>query len=211
MLRAMTTLEPCPICGSQSFSEFSGRPAALCDGCHALERQRALVREVGWMLTDGAGHRCLEAGPLSARVFGGFLREQGWHYVSIDRWRTGNPADPRAVGFIDYEADLADLSPFAADSFDLVILQHVIEEIERYEDALAEIARVIAPGGHALMEVPFSRRLESTRRAAPNRFGNVWEFGRDLPDRVAQHFGRVSVLPMQEGAYAGNLLVASVL
>jgi SAM-dependent methyltransferase len=200
----------CPICGSTAFTAFSSRPDARCLGCDALERQRALARVLEERADEVRGRSCLEAGPLSPRVFGGYLRERGWDYVAIDRWRTGNPRDPRSVGFIDHEADLADLSRFGDASFSLFLTQHVIEEIPRYERALAEIARVLGPGGIALMEIPFKRALDRTRPAQENRFGNVWEFGRDLPDRVAEHFASVEAVPLREGSYAGELLVAHV-
>ena len=51
-------------------------------------------RELAPNLLEGGG-RCLEAGPANPRIFGGFLRERGWEYASVDRWRTGNPHDPR--------------------------------------------------------------------------------------------------------------------
>jgi hypothetical protein len=159
------------------------------------------------LLQDGAGRRALEAGPASPRVFGDFLRERGWRYQSIDQSRRGNPNDPRAVGFIDHEANLCDLSLFADDSIHLVIVQHVIEEIIDFELALGELARVLALAGTALLEIPFDPGLENSERHPPNRYGNVWRFGADLPLRVGKHFADVEVVELQEVQYFGRLLV----
>jgi SAM-dependent methyltransferase len=202
-----TTAHACPICGSDRLVEFAGRSNARCEECDALERHRALARQMSALLQDGAGRGALEAGPASPRVFGDFLRERGWRYQSIDQSRHGNPNDPRAVGFIDHEADLCDLSPFAENSMHLVIVQHVIEEIVNYEAALAELARVLAPEGTALLEIPFNPALESSERHPPNHYGNVWRFGADLPSRVGAHFAEVSVVELKEAGYAGPVLV----
>src|SRR5271167_746408 len=114
--RAIAAAGACPICGSQRRAEFAGRPDARCRGCDALERHRALASQMSTLLRDGAGREALEVGPVSPHVFGGFLRERGWRYWSIDQSRRGNPNDPRAVDFIDDEADLCDLSLLSRDS-----------------------------------------------------------------------------------------------
>jgi SAM-dependent methyltransferase len=197
----------CPICGSLSLVEFSGRSHARCEECDALERHRALARTMYALLQDGDGRAALEAGPASPRVFGGFLRERGWRYTSIDQSRRGNPNDPRAVGFIDHETDLCDLSLLEDDSIELVIVQHVIEEIADYPKALSELARVLAPAGTALLEIPFDPKLARSERHPPNHFGNVWRFGADLPASVQEHFPDVDVVGLQEAGYFGRLLV----
>lgn len=202
-----TATAACPICDSIDLVEFAGRAQARCEECDALERHRALARQMADLLRDGAQRAALEVGPASPRVFGGFLRERGWLYTCVDQSRSGNPSDPRAVGFIDHETDLCDLSMFAEDSVQLVIVQHVIEEIPDYELAVAEIARVLAPGGSALLEIPFDPRLERSERQPPNHFGNVWRFGADLPDRLRAHFSEVEIVALQEAAYFGRLLV----
>lgn len=201
----MMAAAPCPICGSTERREAMGRAAALCPGCGSLERHRALARACAELL--GRGGRCLEAGPASPRVFGGFLAARGWDYTSVDRWRTGNPHDPRAVPFVDHEVDLRDLSLFADGEFDLFVAQHVIEEIEDYERALDEIARVLRRGGTALLEIPFDPSRPDSRRQPPDHFGNVWAFGADLLGELEARFGTVEQVRLREGAYRGTLLV----
>lgn len=150
--------------------------------------------------------KVLEAGPLNRWVYGRFLTEAGWRYTSLDRWRRGNPRDPREVGFVDHEADLADLRRFKARSFHLFITQHVIEEIVDYEAALAEIARVLRAGGVALLEIPYDPDAPSSEPCDPDRFGNVWHFGADLVARVREHFASVEVVPLAQDGYGGRLL-----
>jgi SAM-dependent methyltransferase len=204
---AHSTVAPCPICESTELLEFSGRPAARCARCGALERHRKLARSQAALLARGAGRQALEIGPLSPWVFGRHLRERGWRYTGADRWRRGNPADPRDTGFIDLETDLCDLSAFADRSVHLVLVQHVIEEIPEYRTAFAEIARVLADDGVALLEIPFDPALPGSERQPPDGFGNVWRFGADLPDRARRHFAEVDVLSYLEGRHRGQLFI----
>ncbi len=59
-------------------------------------------------------------------MFGDYLRERGWRYLSVDGSRRGNPSDPREVEFIDLEEDLRELTSIEDRSVQLVLLQHVI-------------------------------------------------------------------------------------
>jgi len=203
----MSSRPACPICGSGELVAFAGRAEARCAVCDALERHRELAREMRELLREGDGRQALEAGPASPRVFGEFLRERGWRYLSIDQSRSGHPSDSRDVGFIDREADLCDLSFLAHGTIELVIAQHVIEEIPAFETALAEIARVLSPRGTALLEIPYDPRLKRSERHSPGRYGNVWRFGADLPSVVRRHFAHAEPVLLQEGSYKGRLLV----
>ncbi len=51
------------------------------------------------------------------------------------------------------QADIRYL-PFASDSFDFLYTMGTIEHIDEYPDAVAEIARVLRPGGKAIIGVP---------------------------------------------------------
>lgn len=197
----------CPICGSGRFIEHVGRPAARCDGCDSLERHRALARLNADRLAHGRGRSAVEIGPLNRRVFGEHLRKRGWNYIGVDGSRTGNPHDPRSVDFVDYETDARELAPIADRTAGLVIVQHVLEEIDEYDRALQAIARVLAPDGTALLEIPFDPKRPGSAHHPPDRFGNVWSFGRDLLDAVQRHFKTVEVVEYAEGVAHGRFLV----
>ena len=84
--------------------------------------------------------------------------------------------------------------PFEDASFDLVIANHVLEHVEDDQRALAEIARVLKPAGHAILQTPYSPMLERTwqddgivdESARLQAFGqedHVRLYGRDIVDR----------------------------
>jgi SAM-dependent methyltransferase len=200
-------LAPCPFCGSVERVEYAGRPLARCPQCDAMERHRKLVRSQAHLLDRGAGRHALEVGPLNPRVFGEYLRTRGWRYTSVDQSRRGNPVDPRDTSFVDLEVDLCDLAPFAEGSVQLVIAQHVIEEIVEYRAALAEIARVLRGGGIALLEIPFDPTRRESESQPPAAYGNVWRFGSELPDVMRKYFDEVDVLTYREGRHGGQLCV----
>lgn len=94
----------------------------------------------GWLLDIGAGEGWLRASLAP-----------GWHYVAFDHpevGRTWYGARPDVCG------DAAAL-PFGDASFDAVALLEVVEHLERFDLALAEVDRVLRPGGVLLYSVPF--------------------------------------------------------
>lgn len=46
--------------------------------------------------------------------------------------------------------------------FDLVVANHVLEHVAADRAAVSEVARVLAPGGHAVLQTPYSSVLRAT-------------------------------------------------
>lgn len=95
-------------------------------------------------------------------------------------------------------------------SFDMVIANHVLEHVDDDRRAVAEVARVLRPGGFAVLQVPYSPRLTATfsdpgidddraRRQCYGQEDHVRLFARDvfarfagagdLQERIATHDG----------------------
>ena len=170
-----------------------------------MERHRTLATRFAHQLADGCRRSALDVAPYSKLIFGDYLAGLGWEVTRIDKWRRGNPRDPRNVSFVDAEVDLTDMGRFDDGCFGLIIVQHVIEEIEDYERAFAEIARVLTTQGVALLEIPWRPTRARSERQAPDRFGNVWTFGSDLPDTLRGRFASVEPVELREGSYAGTV------
>lgn len=61
----------------------------------------------------------------------------------------------------DVKADICAL-PFEDNSYDFLICNHVLEHIPDDAQAMRELYRVLAPGGTAIMQVPYDRNREET-------------------------------------------------
>jgi SAM-dependent methyltransferase len=196
----------CPCCGGtfRAFRPRDDRPEARCPRCNSYERHRVL-----WMwLRDRGG---LDAGPLDMlhaapepvlerrlRALGGVRYTAGSLFPSGDQVRI----------------DLTEI-PFPAESFDIVVCNHVFDEIPDDRHALAEIHRVLRPGGRLVTQTPVDKRREHTYEDAslpPARRREVFQtaddvriYGLDFRDRLAEPGFDVELID-----YAGELDRATV-
>jgi SAM-dependent methyltransferase len=175
----------CPCCGGRfrRFRSWSGRPDAGCPACGCLERHRALwlwiTRETS-ILSDDL--RVLHIAPEP--VFEERLRRRP------NLSYTGGDLRPRGD---QVRVDLTDI-PFGEASFDLVICNHVLEEVPDDGRAIREMYRVLAPGGRLVTQTPVDRDRAVTDEdpSLPpaerrSRFGadvNVRTYGLDFPSRL---------------------------
>ncbi|MHB8528490.1 MAG: class I SAM-dependent methyltransferase [Caulobacteraceae bacterium] len=85
--------------------------------------------------------------------------------------------------------------PFEDDSFDFVFANHVLEHVGDDRRAVGEIRRVLRVGGRAILQTPFSRKLDRTwedggidtdsaRLQAYGQEDHVRLFGRDIFERI---------------------------
>ena len=177
----------CPCCGGQfrAFRRRRGRPGAACPRCEALERHRLqwlYLRERSGLFEDPLDVLHIAPEPV--------LETRLRALPNLKRYVAGD-LYPKAG---QVRADLTDLD-FPADTFDLVLCNHVFEEIPDDRTAISEITRVLRPGGRLVTQTPFDPGRERTlegdvssafaRRRAYGAAVNVRLYGRDLADRLA--------------------------
>jgi SAM-dependent methyltransferase len=181
----------CPACGagSESFTPGpNGRPDAACPQCGSLERHRFLALLLENLAPYvGSARAVLEVAP--SRVTTQMLaRLRPPLHVRMD-FDPG--ADARVV---DVQASITDM-PFADGVFDVVLCYHVLEHVPDDRAGMRELARVLSPGGIALVQVPWRPgTLTDEDPSAPveqriARFGqadHVRYYGRDFDDRLAE-------------------------
>lgn len=117
--------------------------------------------------------------------------------------------DKRVVSFDQFPhdgvtpGDIADL-PYVDDTFDLILSQAVLEHVRDPERCMAEMVRVLKPGGHLYIELPFIQPFH----AAPDHFRNYTLPGlrllcRDLIEVDSSAWGGLSLSVEWIGRGAG--------
>jgi len=152
------------------------RANAQCPGCGSLERHRAL-----WLYLRDSTDLLARSIRVLAVAPDEFLerhaRRTPWDYLSIDigRGRAARQMDLTALELPDSDRDL-------------VIAYHVLEHIVDDHAAMSEIARVLRPGGMAILTVPIEGDMTDERfRDAP---ADVRAKAYGQPDHV-RLYGRV--------------------
>jgi SAM-dependent methyltransferase len=172
----------CPCCGGR-FRRMSRRRISgfggLCPRCRSHPRHRAIAL----LLARGElrGRRLLHFAPepLFDLVF---ARLPGIERVTADLHA---PADLRL--------DVTDMD-LPDGSFDLILCSHVLEHVTEDRMAMAELRRVLAPGGRCLVLTPYrpdrptyedpSITTPLERMVAFGQQDHVRIYGNDLPDRL---------------------------
>jgi SAM-dependent methyltransferase len=177
----------CPCCARRSRRWVSfGYPNRLCPRCSSSERSRLLMlylRNETPFFSDG---ECLTVAHFAAEysLMRQFSRLSNLDYIAAD-------LDPPFGGI---EMDIRAL-PLAAQSVDIAICSHVLEHVPEDGTAMAELRRVLRPGGLALVMVPRDPRRATTyedhsittpegRLVAFGQDDHVRVYGLDFEDRL---------------------------
>lgn len=147
----------CNICG-YSFFEFEAyrsRVNAVCPVCGSIERQRHLFFHLLSLFPFLKGKKMLHFAPEV--VIKEVLQGSGVEYYDADL-KPGR-ATP--------QVDITNIS-FPDNYFDFILAVHVLEHIEADRSAMADMFRVLKPGGLAVLAVPLtSRALEEPGIKSP--------------------------------------------
>jgi SAM-dependent methyltransferase len=134
----------------------SPRHVAVSSRLHA----DLVAAEYDTWLPRVARGRLLDLGCGTAPLYGSY-REQARTVIAVD-W----PSSLHEGRHVDVWADLGHPLPFRTGSVDTVISSDVLEHLPTPDQAMAEIARVLSPGGHLVLNSPFLYRVHE----APHDF-----------------------------------------
>ncbi len=160
---------------------------SICPYCRSLPRHRAEARLIaGWLDAGTTPQRVLAFAPEKAVL--AYLHKLGLRPVTADL----------IADNVDIHVDIED-TKLPKNSFDLIICNHVLEHVHNCGKALAELHRILAPGGVLLCTVPMDYNREHTledasARSAAQRlktFGqadHVRLFGKDIIPLLASVF-----------------------
>ena len=176
------TPRTCPICGYRGmFSPVKHKPEIWCPGCDSRPRHRLLKL---WMDREMAL-------PQGAHVI--HFAAEPWVRTELEArgaaYQTADINDKFELRLDITAIDLPDAS------IDMIVANHVLEHVDDAR-AFAEMHRVLAPGGQAVITVPmiegFDNTYENPAHDTPEarllHYGDAdhlrW-YGRDLRDRMA--------------------------
>jgi ubiquinone/menaquinone biosynthesis C-methylase UbiE len=114
-------------------------------------KYRALVRQTG----DTNGRDCLDLGSDNG-VISYLLRARGGRWTSADLSEKAVASIRSLVGSNVYRIDGARM-PFADASFDLVVIIDLLEHVRDDDTCVAEIARILRPGGELVVNTPHAK------------------------------------------------------
>ncbi len=191
----------CPLCAG-NYRRFlpAGDPPrenAVCPGCTSFERHRLLWIAFVMQWQKGAFRakgRMLHVAPepVLAKKFDQRFDE----YVSIDL------DGKRAMEAMDVTA-----LTFADQYFDAVVCNHVLEHVPDDRTAIAELYRVLKPGGWGSIQVPMKGDIThedpgvtdpQERHRLYGQDDHVRRYGNDFMDRLRDAGFEVLILPKQE-------------
>ena len=117
-------------------------------------------RRITEMMDDPTGRRCLDIGADNG-VISLLLRRRGGRWASADLDEHTVTSIRELVGEDVHQLEGA-RSPFPDRTFDQVVVVDYLEHIPDDRTAMAEIARVLRPGGRAVIVVPLDLRRPAT-------------------------------------------------
>ena len=179
----------CSVCNSRLAAFRAAgepkRPNAECPVCDAMERHRMIALMLDDLLSQRGGKRWVHALHVAPHLeLGRFLAHRCRRVVA------GSLAPRRGEQTI----DVTDLG-FPDDAFDLVLCSHVLEHVPDDKSALAELHRVLAPNGMALLLVPIGAEVtfedptvvsEADRLKVFGQADHVRLCGNDYLERIAE-------------------------
>lgn len=151
---------------------------AVCPDCGSVARDRFLFWALQRAVEPRPDARVLETSPRLGEHYREGMR--GWFQYRASDF------DLRAHS-ADVQIDLQSIDwPDA--SLDIVLSAHVLEHVPDTDRALAELHRVLAPGGSLVLQVPVPHGTTAPP-TEPEFHGDdtpvFWRFGPDLTDRIA--------------------------
>lgn len=169
----------CPIC-RWSGAAFEGVPhseSAICPRCGSVSRDRFLFWSFVSRTEPHLGRRVWETSPRLAEPYRNAMRDW-FQYTCSDYDERHHKGTVR----IDLQqVDLPDAS------VDVLLTPHVLEHVPDTQAALAEIRRVLAPGGRMYLQVPVLQG-RTAPPVEPEFHGDntpvFWRFGPELTEAL---------------------------
>lgn len=157
----------CPVCEDRSrfvARERWLRDFYLCERCHSIPRQRAMVEVLNLVQPDWRELSVHESSPSLA-----YFAQRCRGYSSSHLFE----GVPRGAMRGPHRCEDLEALTFPDETFDVFLTQDVLEHVFEPGPALAEIARVLKRGGVHVFTAPKHKDLPASRRRARRAGGEV--------------------------------------
>jgi hypothetical protein len=183
----------CTVCRwrGQRFIGDHHSESGVCPRCKSVARDRFLHLARLQRIKHKPGMRVLETSPRLGIGYRRALRKSVT-YVASDF------DDNLHRGDITLDLEAMNLTD---ESVDLILSAHVLEHLRNPVVALAEMFRVLSPGGELLLQVPLHQTATSAPPTAEFHADNTpvfWRFGFDLTDLLRATGFKVSLLVTED-------------
>ncbi|HEY1928452.1 MAG TPA: methyltransferase domain-containing protein [Caulobacteraceae bacterium] len=181
----------CNLCGYEGLfagiakGEGAGRSYAVCPNCGSCERHRLQLKVLDQILREFEPSRKSILHFAPERFFKRRFKNTFGIYKTADLFR----AD------VDIKADITNMR-LPDESYDVVYASHVLEHVPDDRKAVAEIYRILKPGGMAILPVPINSMGKTEEYAAPRpeEDGHIRSPGlADYFDRYRDIFDEVKI------------------
>jgi len=180
----------CPCCGWTGYDFYSMDgvffylPRVHCPACRGCERHRMLHLYLARRDREFFSRidRVLHVAPEREGNLRALLEQAGHARVFAADGRFSVVAGQTRA----FQCDARHI-PVQSNTFDTLFCLHVLEHIRDDCAAIAELCRVLKPGGIAYIMAPFVPGIESSYALdKPDAIGHVWMYAqRDFPERLA--------------------------
>lgn len=144
----------CPVCAHsyQYLHTFNGRPNAMCFHCRSLERDRSLLLYLKKETEVFTRHMKLLHFAPEISLYPVLKKIKSLDYATADLMVTLNNY---LQVYPDHIMSVTDIK-FEDQTFDCIICNHVLDDVDDDRKALSEFYRVLKPGGVAILSVPLN-------------------------------------------------------
>ncbi len=151
-----------------------------------------------------AGRSVLDAGCGVGYGSGEFTAGPPAGYVGVDRSADAIRLAQRRYAAPHRRFLVADVValPFAAGQFDIVLSFEVVEHLREVDRYLAELRRMLRPGGTCVVSTPNKRWFSGDTTTPPNPYHMREYEAPEFAELLARHFSDVRMLGQHEGTRA---------
>ena len=97
---------------------------------------------------------------------------------------------------VDYQINIENID-FKADSFDLVLCNHVLEHVSEDNKALKELYRILKPSGTAIITVPGNwSRKNTIEYDYPDGNGHYRDYGLNFKNELSDIFSTIKMVDL---------------